>query len=73
MIETIHCLYCQTKNTVEQDIRISQNKEIQLCQHCGMALPNSHPESISHRTKLFCLAFVLIVLFCVVMVIYLPR
>ena len=73
MIETIHCLYCQTENTLEQDSRLAGNHDTKRCQHCGMALPKSHPNSVSHRTKLFPFVFGCIALFCFLMIIYLPR
>ncbi|MCL1050160.1 DnrP protein [Shewanella abyssi] len=72
MIEKVPCLYCQTENEVEQN-GLDSPAVGQVCQHCGMALPAAHPSSRLYKTKLFLWAFVFIALFCLVMVIYLPR
>ncbi len=57
------CLYCQTENDVTRD----------SCSHCGMALPNKHPQDKQKKLNFFIKAFWAIVLFCVVMMYYLPR
>ena len=59
------CLYCQTENTSE-----GENK---LCRHCGMELPEKHPNDRNIKVRFFVKAFWLIALFCLVMVFYLPR
>lgn len=61
--ETLPCLYCQTPNSQQQ----------QTCSNCGMALAKAHPESKHRRQRLFVKVFCAIVVFCVVMMIYLPR
>jgi hypothetical protein len=73
MIEITPCLYCQTENSVEQDTSIDTDREAQVCCHCGMPLPRNHPQGSSHKSKIFVWAFLLIVIFCLVMIIYLPR
>jgi hypothetical protein len=72
MIEKVPCLYCQTDNNVEQDVG-SKSTPVQVCHHCGMALPKAHPSSRLYKTKVFLWAFVFIAIFCLLMVIYLPR
>ncbi|MEH6532410.1 MULTISPECIES: DnrP protein [Photobacterium] len=72
MIEKVPCLYCQTENTIEQDVG-GRSAPTQVCHHCGMALPKAHPSSRRYKTKVFLWAFVFIALFCFIMVIYLPR
>ena len=57
------CLFCQTEN----------NRENESCTHCGMALPTKHPHDKQSKISFFVKAFWGIVLFCVVMMIYLPR
>lgn len=57
------CLYCQSINKASDS----------QCQHCGMALPVKHPQSKSSKIKFFVKAFWVIVIFCVVMIFYLPR
>ncbi|OUR79983.1 DnrP protein [Colwellia psychrerythraea] len=59
------CLFCQTENTCE-----GENNQ---CQHCGMELPDKHPNDRNIKVKFFFKAFWLIALFCIVMVFYLPR
>lgn len=59
------CLYCQTENI--------SNGDIQQCKHCGMDLPEKHPNDRSLKVKFFVKAFWLIALFCLIMVFYLPR
>lgn len=57
------CLYCQGDN----------NEVDAQCRHCGMALPQKHPNDRSTKVKFFVKAFWAIVIFCVVMIFYLPR
>lgn len=59
------CLYCETENTAEG--------ENQQCKHCGMELPEKHPNDRNTKVKFFVKAFWLIALFCLIMVFYLPR
>ena len=61
--ELIPCLYCQTNNETDQ---VS-------CTHCGMPLAKKHPENKKDKRSCFIKAFILIALFCLVMVFYLPR
>lgn len=57
------CLFCQGNN----------NENDSHCQHCGMALPVKHPHDKRSKISFFIKAFWGIVIFCVVMIIYLPR
>ena len=57
------CLYCQCDNN-ETDV---------TCKHCGMALPIKHPNDKRSKINFFVKAFWAIVIFCVVMIFYLPR
>ncbi|MGB1198336.1 MAG: DnrP protein [Thalassotalea sp.] len=59
----VKCLYCQSNNKLE-DIN---------CQHCGMPLATKHPESANTKQKAFKPIFIGIVIFCIVMMFYLPR
>lgn len=61
--ENIHCLYCDSENSVSNKI----------CSHCGMALPDCHPHSSTYRRGSFKWAFWGIVIFCLIMMYYLPR
>ena len=72
------CLFCQTENEYQFDVE--ENKDQQdkgiadyQCRHCGMALPDKHPNDRKPKIAFFVKAFWLIVLFCLCMVIYLPR
>ncbi|PCH96680.1 MAG: DnrP protein [Gammaproteobacteria bacterium] len=60
--DTVTCLFCQTKN----------DTSLENCSHCGMALAKNHPEGKA-KISFFVKAFWGIVIFCVVMIIYLPR
>ena len=60
--QKIPCLYCQTKN----------DADIENCQNCGMPLAKDHPEGKNARQRFFVKAFWGIVIFCIVMMIYLP-
>jgi len=57
------CLYCQADNDLENT----------RCSNCGMELPTKHPQDKSTKINFFVKAFWLIVIFCVVMMAYLPR
>ncbi|MFQ3192975.1 MAG: hypothetical protein ACI936_004129 [Paraglaciecola sp.] len=57
------CLYCEVENDISNE----------NCSHCGMALPTKHPNDKHTKISFFVKAFWGIVLFCVVMMIYLPR
>lgn len=61
--EKVQCLYCQTSNKLEN---IS-------CQNCGMPLAKNHPNSANTKQKFFKPIFVVIVIFSVFMMLYLPR
>jgi predicted nucleic acid-binding Zn ribbon protein len=61
--QKISCLFCQTKN----------DADVESCKNCGMALAKDHPESENTRQRFFVKAFWGIVIFCIVMMIYLPR
>ena len=55
------CLYCQTLNEGSK----------KNCQNCGMPLAKNHPKKA--KISFFIKAFWGIVIFCIVMIIYLPR
>jgi len=57
------CLFCQTENE-------SENTH---CSHCGMALPKKHPLDKRKKISFFVKAFWAIVLFCIAMMVFLPR
>lgn len=57
------CLYCQGENEATNEI----------CQHCGMDLPDKHPHDKRSKISFFIKAFWAIVIFCVFMIFYLPR
>jgi len=72
------CLFCQTKNEFQVDVKEnkglpSQDSGFYQCRQCGMELPDKHPNDRKPKVKFFVKAFWLIVIFCLVMVIYLPR
>lgn len=73
MSEKVACLYCQTENSLDGDTSGDLADPVQVCHHCGMALPKNHPSSRFYKTRIFLWAFVFIALFCLLMVIYLPR
>ena len=60
------CLYCQGENK-QNDVNNDS------CQHCGMALPKNHPQDKRRKISFFIKAFWIIVIFCIVMIYYLPR
>jgi hypothetical protein len=57
------CLYCEVENDINNE----------NCSHCGMALPMKHPHDKKSKISFFIKAFWGIVLFCIIMVFYLPR
>lgn len=61
--ELIPCLYCQTEN----------DSEVINCTNCGMPLAKKHPNNKKDKLSFFVKAFILIVIFSVTMMIYLPR
>ena len=61
--ELIPCLYCQTENESQQ----------LNCTNCGMPLAKKHPNNKTDKLNFFVKAFILITIFCIAMVIYLPR
>ncbi len=61
--EQTPCLYCQTSNDAAQ----------QNCSNCGMPLAKSHPQDRNRGLRFFKKAFWFIVIFCVLMMFYLPR
>jgi len=63
MSDKVKCLYCETQNDAQNEV----------CQQCAMALPKRHPQAeMSLRTK-FIGAFIFIVIFCLLAMVYLPR
>ncbi len=66
--KTITCLFCQSKNEIDEQQKTNGN-----CFNCGMALSKNNPEGSDARQKRFLPFFWLIVIFCVVMMYYLPR
>ncbi len=60
-IEKTPCLYCQTPN----------ENNAEKCVNCGMPLAKNHPKKA--KLSFFVKAFWAIVIFCIVMIIYLPR
>ena len=61
--EKIKCLYCQTANVATES----------HCEHCGMPLARNHPESSNTKIKLFKPIYIVIVIFAIIMMFYLPR
>ena len=61
--ENTSCLYGQTEND-------AKNKD---CNHCGMPLAKIHPNNIKNRLSSVRKVIWLIALFCLVMIIVLPR
>ncbi len=64
----ITCLYCQGENSIDK-----ANANNKHCKHCGMSLPEKHPQDKSRKISFFIKAFWAIVIFCVFMMFYLPR
>jgi len=77
-IETVRCLYCQTKHEIindefdKCDVNKSDSKIVN-CANCGMPLSQLNPEGTRARYKRFLPFFWCIVIFCLIMVFYLPR
>jgi hypothetical protein len=63
MAESVHCLYCDSL----------QPGGIENCRQCGMPLPTKSPKSRQPLIRLFQRFFWLIVIFCLIMMFYLPR
>ena len=61
--DKVPCLYCQTEN----DIELTQ------CSNCGMPLTKAHPLDRNKGVNFFKKAFWGIVIFCVIMMFFLPR
>ena len=60
--DKVSCLFCQAQN----------DSALENCKNCGMALAKNHPEGKA-RSRFFVKAFWGIVIFCLVMMYYLPR
>ena len=61
--EKVPCLYCQSENAAI----------VERCLHCGMPMAKKHPENKGNRLKSFRKTFWMIAVFCLLMVIILPR
>jgi predicted amidophosphoribosyltransferase len=59
----IPCLYCQTENDVET----------KSCKNCGMPMAKKHPQNKKDKALFFHKWFWPLVIFCIVMMAYLPR
>lgn len=59
----VKCLFCQTENNIEND----------NCEQCGMVLSKNPSDSVKNRRSRFLKLFWFTVIFCVVMMFYLPR
>lgn len=57
------CLFCQTENDIDNA----------NCSHCGMALPKKHPMDKRKKINFFVKAFWMLVVFCIIMILLLPR
>ncbi|WP_206485826.1 DnrP protein [Thalassotalea sp. G2M2-11] len=66
--EVITCLYCQSPNEID-----NEQNDIGNCENCGMPLTQHAPEGRLSRLKRFLPFFWAIVIFCLVMIFYLPR
>lgn len=66
--QSIKCLYCQGENKQVQNSVHNNN-----CEHCGMLLPKKHPQDKHSKINFFIKVFWVIVLFCLIMMFYLPR
>jgi len=66
--EVATCLFCQTKNEFDKNER-----EIGNCSQCGMPLSKNNPEGSYARRKRWLPFFWFVVIFCLVMIFYLPR
>lgn len=67
----VTCLFCQSINTIEEQQECSDNDG--NCKNCGMPLSKETPNSVGARKKRFLPFFWFVVIFCIVMVFYLPR
>jgi hypothetical protein len=78
-LDKVPCLYCQTENEcqIEDNDQLEDNDQKQPslgnCHNCGMPLAKKHPNNKKDKLNLFVKWFIFIVIFCVAMVIYLPR
>ena len=61
--EKIPCLYCQTENEVGEE----------ACSNCGMPMAKRHPNNKRDAATFFKKWFWPLVIFCLIMVFYLPR
>lgn len=61
--EKVKCLYCQSDNAAIES----------HCSHCGMPLAKNHPESTNTKIKMFKPFYIVIVVFAIIMMFYLPR
>ena len=66
-------MYCQTENEYKIDDKTSKDEGFGHCNNCGMPLAKKHPNNKKDKLDLFVKWFIFIVIFCVAMVIYLPR
>jgi hypothetical protein len=66
-LDKIPCLYCQTENEHQA------GDDLGSCSNCGMPLAEKHPNNKKDKLNLFVKWFIFITIFCVTMVIYLPR
>lgn len=85
--ESIRCLFCQTLNDFDDNVNETKfdkstdnathhtqaKTKSRTCHNCGMLLSNKNPEGSSARRKRWLPFFWFVVIFCVVMMIYLPR
>jgi len=62
-INKIPCLYCQTDN----------DEQLVQCSNCGMPLTKTHPLDRKKGLRFFVKAFWGIVIFCIFMMLFLPR
>jgi hypothetical protein len=67
----VTCLYCQSINNVEN--KQGNEDNYNHCKNCGMPLSKETPNSVGARKKRFLPFFWFVVIFCIVMVFYLPR
>ncbi|WP_353517046.1 DnrP protein [Thalassotalea sp. SU-HH00458] len=67
----VTCLFCQSINRL--DVQQETSKEYGNCINCGMPLSKETPNSTSARKKRFLPLFWFVVIFCLVMIFYLPR
>ncbi|MDO6444467.1 DnrP protein [Colwellia sp. 1_MG-2023] len=70
-IKMITCLFCQSINRIDE--QQAEKKAYGNCQNCGMPLSKETPNSTGARKKRFLPFFWFVVVFCLVMIFYLPR